>query len=169
MFDVTTEKEELVYFFGRMPKKLADKLNALKDGKEMEKEIDGFIRESKLDMRASLESLDDAVLQYKASMVKARAAFREAKDEQLTASYQLWEKYEDDLKGITAYIDKIKTVTAPLKRDLEELRAHMQSINTWAAKDFLSILEKIDGSWGNGSVREALTFLFQHFRKPEQG
>src|SRR5688572_20798439 len=92
----TIEEKEIVW----LPKSLAEKVKQITDGKLLELEILKYAEESKSSLRQDIESIEEDVLQYRAFMVKAKNAFKEAKDEQLDASYALWEKFEDDLKGL---------------------------------------------------------------------
>jgi len=80
------EEREFVY----VPKSLAKKIKELEDGKVKEDLILEYLDKSRKEVKANLETLEDDVIQYQGIMIKAKQTFEKAKNEQLTASYDLW-------------------------------------------------------------------------------
>lgn len=157
------EKEkEFVY----LPKELAEKIKQIQDSKVIESIIIDYIDESKREIQANLENLDDDVIKYKGLMLKAKKAFEDAKNEQLTASYALWEKFEDERPNTTEKIESIVNLLNPLVNKLEEVNSLMAKVNLYDLEKFLKILSEISNLVGyNGQTAELLKFLFENFKK----
>lgn len=147
-----------------LPIALAEKVEHFKSDKEIEETVLSYFADSKRDFKVALEGLDDEVVQYKALMMKARQAFREAKDEQLEANYQLWEKYESDLKTLSQFTAKAKAQVEPIKREMEDLNKLMQGIDNWKLNDLLKTMESIRYSM-EGETGKMLKFLFENYKK----
>lgn len=165
MFDYST-KEETEYV--SVPKSLAQKIKGVKETKVLEEEIRKYIEESKRDLRVNIESLDDDVLMYKASMVKAKNAFEQAKTEQLDASYAMWEKFDEELGQIRKKVAATKDAILPLKQELDDLNKKMASIRTWDLEKILELLKQIsyyvDTESDSGKI---LKFLFENYKRSE--
>ena len=158
-----TEEKEIVW----LPKSLANKIKGMEDGKLMEAEIIKYFDESKRNMQIEIEALDDCVLQYRGLMTKAKKAFQEAKEEQLDSAYALWEKFEDDMKGLRDFVGKAKNELAPLKNELVEIKAMMSEVDRWGLKELLGIIKEINGSYYS-ETNNILRFLLNNYKKPHQ-
>lgn len=159
----TTIKEEkdLVW----LPKSLADKIKQIEDGRLLEAEIMRYAEQSKENLRIETESIEGDVLQYRAYMVKAKNAFKEAKEEQLTAAYALWEKFEDDMKGLREYVTKAKGAIEPLKNELLQVKQLMGEVDKWGIRELLSIVKELNSNYYSES-NNMLRFLLNNYKKP---
>lgn len=155
------EPKEIVW----LPAGLAKKVKDIQDVKYLEDEIVKYVEQSKRNFKIEIESIDEDILQYRAFMIKAKNAFKEAKDEQLQASYDLWEKYEDDLTKIRDYVSTAKQAVTPLKQELDEIKRLMQEIDKYGIKDLLELIKEINSHY-YGETANMLKFLFDNYKKP---
>lgn len=156
---MSTEKKH-VY----VDKALAEKIEHLQSDKQIEATVLEYFNESKRDLKYSLEGLDDDVIQYKALMMKARQSFREAKDEQLQANYDLWEKFDADTKGVSAYVSTIIAQLQPLKQELNEVNRLMQQVHRYDLERLLEIVQRLNGAF-QGETGNMLKFLLNNYGK----
>lgn len=158
-----TEEKDLIW----LPKSLVKKIKDIEDTKTIEAEIYKYIEESKKDLRINLESLDDDVLLYKAYMIKAKNAFEAAKNEQLEASYALWEKFDTELYEVRKKVEKVKEVMNPIKQELEELKTLMNSVKTYDIEKLLEVIKTIATYLSyDGDTAKVVRFLFENYKKP---
>lgn len=155
------EEKEIVW----LPKSLAKKLKDNTE-KSMEEElILKYIDDSKKDIGYSLESLDEDVLRFKASMIRAKNAFKEAKDEQLEANYKLWEDYDKDLSVVREKMDSLKNLIKPVREEVENLNEEINKIRVWDIKELLDTLGTISSilSYDNEQSR-VIKYLFENYK-----
>jgi chromosome segregation ATPase len=156
------EEKELVW----LPKSVAKQVQEVIDEKAKETVIFALIEDSKRDIQISLESLEDDVIQYKGAMIRARKAFEEAKNEQLTANYEMWEVFEKDLPSVEAKVQKMKEKIAPLKKELDELKTLMDSVRKYEIQDLLESVESVSRHLSyDGDTGKLLRFLFENYKK----
>lgn len=146
-----------------IPKKLAEKIKDLESDKQMEDTIIGYYNQSRRELQGELDCLDEDVIQYKANMMKARQAFREAKEEQLDANYELWEKFDADIKGVSAYVAKATSQLQPLKAELSQLKELMNQIDKWEIEKLVGLIDKLNSSF-YGETGNILKFLFENYK-----
>lgn len=137
-------KEDKEYVGLYLPKKLAKSLKELEDGITQEKLIKQFFEHSKDDLRASLEDLQEGILRYKGMMVTAKQAFKEAKEEQLGASYKLWEKFEKELPDIEEKTRVLTDRLKPLENQLNRLNERINNINVHKLERSVELIEKLN-------------------------
>jgi len=129
-----------------LPIDLAKKVKDAESTKELDALIIGYLDESRGEVKANLESLDADLLQYRAMMTKAKVAFREAKDEQCTASYELWENFDKELPKVKEKIMRIVRILNPLSKQLKEIDDLMRKINTYQLEKVAELLSRIENA-----------------------
>lgn len=151
-----------------LPEKLADKIESIKDDSLKEEEIMKFFDRSKEEIKSQLECLEEDVIRYKGLMISARNSFKEAKNEELNANYELWEKFDKDLSTVREKVGNIKNELIPLKKELQEVNNLIGTIQDWKLKDFLKTLSEINEilSYDNNKNR-MIKFLMDNFKVKE--
>lgn len=151
------EDEEVVW----LPKSLAVKVKSLKDSDNFVLE---YIRESKRELVANFDTLDDEIIAYKASMIKARKEFGIAKDEMIQSNYEVWEKFDNERKSVRDMATILRTELEPLKKDLKELEDSISKISTYRINDLFDTVHKIS-TMMQGETGEIIKFLINNFKK----
>ena len=126
-----------------LPKELAKLVEGSTGVEGYEKEILSFIEDSKLDMKTSIEEIDESILLYRAKMIQARDSFKKAKEEELDANYVLWETYEKDIKSTREYVDNAKKVLTPLVDEIKELNVLIKSLDIDRIESFMGSLNRL--------------------------
>lgn len=151
------DEKELVW----VSKDLAKKIKSLENSDNFVLE---FIEESKKDLKANFDAIDDEIIQYKANMIKAREAFRIAKDEMLSANYEIWEKFDTDRKSLYGAANLLVEKLKPLKDELATISDLMNKIDKWGIQSFVESLDKIIYLI-NSDKKEILQFLINNYKK----
>jgi len=121
-------KEECTYAY--IPKSLAKKVDELGNCASVEKEILSYIEETKLDLRISIESIDEDILLYRAHMIKARDAFKIAKNEELEGLYVLWEGFDKERCKLGNMVKQAKDTLDPLRKEIKQMAFDIQDLNS---------------------------------------
>lgn len=157
----TKEKTELVW----LPESLAKKVKDLTDARQLENEILKYVSDFKLSLRTDMEQVDDDIIRYKASMIKAKQMFREAFEEQMAEFENMWATHADDLAAIKRKAAQIKEVITPIKAELQSLKEEMRYVNQWDIKSLLDIVERVSDLLGrDGNTGNILKFLFENYK-----
>jgi chromosome segregation ATPase len=145
----------------------AKKYNQLKSDEEKHKAFDEYVEkvseESKREFKANLDSLDEDVAIYAGLMLKAKQSFEKAKNEQLSASYALWEGFEKELPSVREKIAQITNTIKPLTAELKQIDDLLKSINTYSVERITGVIEKFTNL--SGKNKEMFDFLIKHFDK----
>ncbi len=158
-------EKEYIY----LPKDLVKKIKDLEDNKLIEQAIDEYFEETKRDLKVNLEEIDDRVLEYRGLMVKAKNEFKKAKEEQIEASYILWEEFDKEMPSIRTKIEALKNEISPITKELKELSIELNKVKTWEIKDLLEIVKEVSKYLDyNNDTGNILKFLFENYKRPEQ-
>ena len=161
MNDNKIEERDLVW----LPKRLAEKIKDNTDKKLEEKLIVDYLDQSRSDVKANLESLDEDILRYKGLMAKARQAFREAKEEQLQANYDLWEKFDKELPKLSEKVEMLKNKVEPIKRQVQELNESLDKVRSYQIKDLVDLLKEISDALSyDSNTGKILKFLVKNYK-----
>ena len=155
-------EEEKEYVSLYLPKSLAKKIKQLESGESHEDIVQSFLDESKRDIKNSLECLEDDVLEYKALMTKAKVAFREAKEEQLQASYELWEKFEEDLPSVEEKITKLINKLKPVERQLSQINDLLNGLSFYSIENAMELIGKINQM--TSETKNIFKFLLENYK-----
>lgn len=118
---------------------------------------------SRKEFKTSLECLEEDVVIYKGMMLQIRQAFEKAKNEQLKASYELWERFEEEMPKVSEKISAVKSKLEPLKKELDELNSSIEKINTYKIDKVLTTISSFRNM--TQPEREVLSFLVNNFGK----
>ena len=157
--DIEKEKTELVW----VPSSLANKIKAIQGTSGLEEEILSYIEDSKKDHLLSIESMDEDILLYRAKMIQARNAFREAKDAELDANYKLWEDYDKELSSVKSLVKEAKAVLEPLRQEIKDLNTEMGKLDLYRLIDFLAALKSVKHLVD--SEKDMVDFLFKNYKR----
>lgn len=152
------EEKEIVW----LPKSIAKKVKEMTDDRLLNEAIDMYFEESKKKIRGNLEALEEDVIQYKASMMKAKQAFREAKEEQIKASYAMWEKMDDEMPRLEEKVKQAIRRIEPFIETLEKANNLIRFINTYQFERFFEQVSEIDRIYKeNPGIFE---FMMKHYK-----
>lgn len=154
------EEKDIVW----LPKSLAEKVKNVTDDKALEREILSYVEETGKYLRGDVEAMEEQIVVYKAQMIKARNAFKEAKDAELDAMYSLWEKYEEDLSKVKKLVAKGQEILKPLLDDMKQMQSLANSVDQWSINALLETIQKFATLYGE--QREVFSFLLENYKKP---
>jgi len=150
-------------------KEFADKYNSIISDAEKIKAFDDYMetvkKETKDSFKANLESLEEDVLVYRGLMLNAKQSFEKAKNEQLNASYEMWEKFEKEIPSVKKKTQAIIDTLAPLKKELKEIEELLNGISTHRIDEFIKSINVLAGSYGKN--KEMIDFLIKNFKEGE--
>ncbi len=160
--DITESKKEkeptaLIW----LPESLVKKIKKETSEEQQFLFINEYLKECKIDMSLSIEALDADIIIFKSKMLAAKKAFKEAKDEQLNANYELWEKYDKDLSKVSIKVDKLTDKLAPIANELANIDELFGKIRSYNIDKFLETLNKISNLYGR--EKEMFKFLIDNF------
>lgn len=125
--------------------------------------IEGVCNKSKMEFKANLESLDEDVAIYTGLMLKVKQAFEKAKNEQLTASYDLWDKFNEEIPNVTEKIKEITNTINPLREQLDEINSLIRKIDTYDMEKLTNAVKELSSLYGTN--KEMIEFLVKNFKK----
>lgn len=146
-------------------KEFADQYKQIESIEEKHKVFEEYLKtvteSSRKEFKANLENLDEDVAIYTGLMLKVKQAFEKAKNEQLSASYALWEKFDTELPSTKQKVDKLIEVLKPLSEKLNELNKTLKSIETYDIDRLIGVVEKLSSLYGTN--KEMVEFLIKNF------
>ena len=137
-------EEEKDYVCVWLPKSLAKSVKELENGVAKEKIIRKFFEESKESMQDEVDDLDDYVKSYVGLMATAKQALRKAKEEQLNASYVLWEKFDKEIPDIEEKVKVLVQRLNPLESKLDDINQSLNSLSVYKAEQAVNVIEKLN-------------------------
>lgn len=117
----------------------------LTDRDAVTREIAHHLEETKSDLKFQSESMDEAIIKYRANMLAFRDSFKKAKDEELEATYSLWEKYDEEIKSLKAKVNESVLALKPLTEILTQVSEGLYRLSrNDAAESFNSIMNMVE-------------------------
>lgn len=139
------ENERTEYVGLWVTPKTAERIKAYSnDKKAYENALMEYIKDVKDSLRSDIEGADEDIIQFKAKMITARDAFKAAKDEQLEATYELWEKYDAEISKVGNFVAAAKQVIIPLKNEVESLNNAVSGLNFSRLESCLNLIDRIN-------------------------
>ena len=132
--------------------------------KAFEEYMDKLEAKSKSDFKANFESLEEDVAIYTGLMLKVKQAFEKAKNEQLDASYALWEKFESEIPNIKQKTQKIIDELRPLQEELKKTSDLLAKIDTYDMERVIETIGKLSSLYGES--KNMVEFLVNNYTKP---
>jgi predicted RNase H-like nuclease (RuvC/YqgF family) len=158
-------KENKKYVSLYLPESIADKLNAMEeDG--VNAIMDEYMEHTKRDLKSTMDSMDDEIIQYKAFMIDARKKFKAAKEAELEANWALWDEFEDQKKSLHNKAQQAADQLKPLTEELTKISSLMNGIDKWGIGGFLEMLKEVKNHL-HGEDRNILEFLVKNYKKGE--
>lgn len=152
-------EKEYVY----IPKVIADKIKGVEDITTIENAIKEYVEQNKKELQDYIEGMDEDMLYFRAMMIKARESFKKAKDEELSAYYSLWEKFDEDRIEIRKKVTAIKEELTPLILEITELKKLCQSVDTWGISNLVESVSKLKNLYG--TEKQMFEFLVNNFKR----
>jgi len=113
------------------------------------------------EFKVNLESLDEDAAIFTGLMLKVKQAFEKAKNEQLDASYALWEKFDAEIPLVSKKVASIVASLKPLKDELTEINALISKVNTHDIDRLNESVSTLAGTYGKH--KEMIQFLIKNF------
>lgn len=161
------DNQELIWvdkeFAERYKKAQTDLTKRDEQVKVFEEYLSTISEKSRREFKANLESMEEDAAIYTGLMLKVKQAFEKAKNEALNSSYELWEKFENEMPSIKTKTDKIIKEIDPLVEKLKTVNELLGKISTYDIDRFISIMDKISSLYGN--QKEMIHFLMNNFKK----
>jgi hypothetical protein len=161
------DKKELIW----VDKEFALRWNKLEEAKttrdEQEKVFDAYMAsvtaDIKRDFRATLDGLDEDAAIFTGLILKVKQAFEKAKNEHLTASYQVWENFDKEAPNVSKKTQSLIDTIKPLKSELQELNKLLGHIDTSQIECVITAVNGLNALYG--SSKEMIEFLINNFKK----
>ena len=164
------DNKELIW----VEKEFAEKFKILeKDASKNEQRIealDEYMKtvsdKSKREFKSNLESLDEDVAIYTGLMLRVKQAFEKAKDEQLSASYALWEKFDAELPKVDEKIDTLIKTIQPLEEKINNLNDMLSKIQTYNIEKLVTAIKGASDLYGQD--KKMFEFLIKNFKEKKE-
>lgn len=152
--------EEIVW----VPKQMAEEIKNLREGVTKEDLILSYIKLCKSDLQSQIESMDEDVIIFQGLMAKARQSFEKAKNEHLTAAYDLWESFDKDLPSTRKKVESMISSLGPLVEKLQEVDDLMRKIRSYDIEKLLALVNALSCHFNHdGQTGKMLKFLFDNY------
>lgn len=161
-----TQEKQLVW----VKKDQAERFNKLESDEKRYEAFEEYIKsvsaESFFEFKTNFENLEEDVAIYTGLMLKVKQTFGKAKHEQLIASYELWEKFEEELPNVRKKVDKVLEILEPLVEKLNKLNNTLKSIQTYDVEKLIETVERLTNLYGTN--KSMIEFLVNNFNKDKQ-
>lgn len=163
------DNKELIW----VSKEFAEKWKKLKEAETtreqqeivFNKYMESVQAEVQKDFRANLEVLEEDAAIFTGLMLKTKQAFEKAKNEQLDASYQLWENFEKDIPSVREKTQKIIDQLKPLAAQAVEINKSLATIKTYEIDRITESLRAFFNLTGNN--KKLFEFIINNFKSKE--
>jgi len=161
------DHQELIW----VSKELAERVKKMQTEQATREQQDSVLNEYieslkadvKRDFKCNLESLEEDAAIFTGLMLKVKQAFEKAKGEQLTASYELWEKFEAEIPSVNEKVNMLLKVLKPLKDELTQVNDLIGKIDTYDINRLNESVAHLASSYGKN--KEMIEFLITNFGK----
>ena len=137
------EEKELIW----VPESIAEKVNQIESGDFAEQYILEYAKSLRLSVEASIESLDEDILQLKAKGIAYKQAYKKAFDEEEATINSLWEfsqaRGAEAKEQATQQTREIRDLTESLTNATQALEDALSRINSYTIKDTCETVERI--------------------------
>jgi len=130
--------------------------------KMFEQYLEKISETSKKEFKANFESLEEDVAIYNGLMLKIKQSFEKAKNEQLQASYALWEKFDKEIPSIREKTQSIIGELEPLEKKLTTIESLLSKIRTYDMEKFIEVMGRLSGMYGK--QKKMVDFLVKNFK-----
>jgi hypothetical protein len=165
-------KEEIIWVdkeFAEKWKKLCDEEVTRDQQEKVFNEYMESVSEAvRRDFKANLEAIEEDAAIFSGLMLKTRQVFEKVKNEQLSAAYNIWEGFENDIIATNKKVDSVLATLKPLTEKLQEVESLYKRINTFSMERFIGVISSLSSTYGEPRSREMVEFLVKHFGKEKE-
>lgn len=117
----------------------------LQDRDAVTRELAKHLSDTKETLADTALGMDEAIIRYRADMLSFRDSFKKAKDEELNATYSLWEKYDEEIKVLKTKVNESVLALKPLTEALAQVSEGLYRLSkNDAAESFNSIMNMVE-------------------------
>ena len=164
------ENEELIW----VDKEFAEQLNKLKtEGGEREqllKALNDYMQQreesTRNQFKIHLETIEEDAAVYTGLLLQVKQSFQKAKEEHAKDTYDLWEKFEEELPSVREKVGKIVAELQPLATQLREINQEIGKIQTWDIGKLFEMIQQISELYGEN--KEMVQFLVNNYKRQDQ-
>ena len=106
--------------------------------------VDKLIKERKLDIENSIESLDDDLLRLKSFTLTYKTELRKVYDEQDKALEELQEKHDDKIYELKNKITQLKPELEKVVKEIKEVTKVLDGISTYSMDRLIEMVNKVN-------------------------
>lgn len=147
-------------------KEFAEKYKSIESDEEKSLLFQDYLskakEEYKAEFKSQLENIEEDLAIHIGLLLKVKQAFEKAKDEQLKASYDLWEKFEKELPNIQEKVKKIEDTVIPLEEKLKVISGSIAKINTWEVERLIDVLARFNSL--SDKSKDMMEFLVKNYK-----
>lgn len=124
---------------------IAHKLKVVNDVLNIkEEEIKPMIQKLKDDISDMEDWLDDDLASFRLHAQKARNTYKKVVEEEMEATYELWEKMSDLRSETREKLDKTRELTKSVKHDICQINESLKNCSIWGLNDLMKLVEKVN-------------------------
>lgn len=136
-----TDEKELIW----VTKEQARIFNDLDADENKKNFVDKLIRDRKVDIQNSIESLDDDLLRLKAFALTYKTELKKVYDEQDKALEELWESHDEKIYELKEKIKQLKPELQNVKSQIDEVSKVMNGLSTYNIDKLIEVVRKVNG------------------------
>lgn len=125
-------------------KEQARMLNNLDSDLSQKDFVDKLIKNRKVDIQNSIESLDDDLLRLKAFALTYKTELKKVYDEQDKALEELWETHDEKIYELKEKIKQLKPELQNVKQQIEEVNKVMNGVSTYSIDKLIEVVHKVN-------------------------
>ena len=133
--------------------------------KAFEKFISKIRENTRLEYEEQFKLMEEDAAMYKGLYLKVKRAFQEVLDEQASACYDLWERFEKEIPRVQEKVEFITSQIRTVTEECEMLDSLLNKINTYGLGEVLSAMRELSGLYGKN--KEMFEFLVNNFQPKE--
>ena len=125
------------------------------ESKDKQKLFDSYIvkhiEDVKKDLHASVESLDDEILEFKGTCIKYRREFAEVTEGIVDDTYKSMEKlqtsrhqFEQNIKSMNTELDRVEKRVDDVTKKIDGINSKVSGVSVYKLENVLELLNKIE-------------------------
>ena len=163
---MNTDNKRTEYISIRVTKEEKERLQKIEKYDQQEAAFEEIIKtiseQSKAEYKTNFESLEEDLIMYQGLMLKTKKMFEAAKNEQLSASYELWEKFDAELGVVKKKINTMQNVLSPVAEQIKNLNDMLAKINTYNIEKVVDVISRLSALCDKD--KQMISFLISNFK-----
>jgi len=106
--------------------------------------VDKLIKERKLDIQNSIESLDDDLLRLKAFTLTYKTELKKVYEEQEKVLEELWEEHDEKIYELKEKIKQLKPELEKVTSQVKEVSNALSGISTYSIERLIDVVYKVN-------------------------